>query len=201
MSQALKIQPHALERRRHQRVKVVLFGRFMLENRQEYPCQTIDASPGGLAIYAPVRGRVGERVVIYLEHLGRVEGALVRVFDNGFAVAIQATKRKQDKLANQLTWLANRSELGLPEDRRHVRMLPRQSAVIVKLSDGRELGARIVDISLSGAALSCSDKLPIGTMAMVGENEARVVRHIEGGMAVEFLRPLTDEAFDETVEI
>ena len=32
-----------------------------------------------------------------------------------------ATKRKQDKLANQLTWLANRQILNLPEDRRHDR--------------------------------------------------------------------------------
>ncbi len=201
MTQALKVQPHALERRRHQRVKVVLFGRYMLENRQEFPCQTIDASPGGMALYAPVRGKIGERVVIYLEQLGRVEGLVTRVFDNGFAIALSATKRKQDKLANQLTWLANRHELGLPEDRRHERILPRQSAVMIALPDGREVGARVIDISMSGAALSCSEQVALGTEVTVGEIESRVVRHFEGGIAVEFKRPIVDPALDEMPDI
>src|SRR3954468_16805706 len=102
--QALRENPHTLERRRHQRVRVVLLGRYMLENRQEFACQTVDMSPGGLALLAPVQGALGERVVIYLEHLGRVEGKIVRDFERGFAVALLATKRKQDKLASQLTW-------------------------------------------------------------------------------------------------
>ena len=36
--------------RRHQRVKVALLGRYMLSDRQEYPCQTIDVSPGGALV-------------------------------------------------------------------------------------------------------------------------------------------------------
>ena len=40
-------------------------------------------------------------------------------------MTIAATPRKRDKLAAQLTWLANRSTLGLPEDRRHDRIVPR----------------------------------------------------------------------------
>ena len=40
-------------------------------------------------------------------------------------MTISATPRKRDKLAAQLTWLANRHILGLPEDRRHGRIAPR----------------------------------------------------------------------------
>src|ERR1700761_3695686 len=113
------------DRRRHQRVKVHLLGRYMLSDRREFPCQVINMSPGGLAMYAPGIGTVGERVIAYLDHIGRVEGKITRLIDNGFAMTVSATPRKRDKLAAQLTWLANRQILNLPEDRRHDRIVPR----------------------------------------------------------------------------
>ena len=95
--------PHAasrpLERRRHNRVPVSLLGRYMLASRQEYPCQTVDLSPGGGLVVAPVRGAIGERVIVYLEHIGRVEGEITRHTPHGFAFSIAAAMRKRDKIA------------------------------------------------------------------------------------------------------
>ncbi len=62
------------DRRRFSRVEINVLGRFMLENRREYPCQVINMSPGSAALISPVIGEVGERVVAYLDHIGRVEG-------------------------------------------------------------------------------------------------------------------------------
>jgi hypothetical protein len=90
----------------------------MLADRREYPCQITDMSPGGMALIAPVSANPGERVIAYVDHLGRLEGTIARNFNNGFAMTIGATSRKRDKLAAQLTWLANRHILNLPEDRR-----------------------------------------------------------------------------------
>src|ERR1700748_2175472 len=118
-------QPVAEERRRFQRVKVHLLGRYMLADRREFPCQVINMSPGGLAMLAPGIGNVGERGVAYLDHTARVEGKITRLLDNGFAMTVGATPRKREKLAAQLTWLANRQILNLPEDRRHARFTPR----------------------------------------------------------------------------
>jgi IS4 transposase len=42
-------EPAPLERRRHQRVKVRLAGRFMRSDRLEFDCESVDASPGGIA--------------------------------------------------------------------------------------------------------------------------------------------------------
>ena len=126
---ALKPLPIAQERRRHQRVKISVLGALhLLENRREYPCQAVNMSPGGIALVAPVVGNPGERVVAYLDHIGRVEGQIVRHLQNGFAMTVSATVRKREKLAAQLTWLANRHSLNLPEDRRHERILPRTPA-------------------------------------------------------------------------
>lgn len=180
---------------------MVLLGRFMLENRDEYPCQTMNMSPGGVAMLAPVKGRAGERVAIYLEHLGRLEGQVARVFDLGFAVQLNATRRKRDKLADQLTWLANRYELGLAEDRRHARIVPRQTGSILRLPDGREIGVRIIDISLSGAAISSAAQPPLGTAISLGRQAAKVVRSFDGGVAVEFMRPLDIAGFDESIRL
>jgi c-di-GMP-binding flagellar brake protein YcgR len=174
------------ERRRFQRVRVNVLGRFMLENRTEYPCQVADMSPGGAALMAPVQGRVGERVVAYIDHIGRIEGEITRLFDGGFAMTVNATARKRDKLAAQLTWLANRHVLNLPEDRRHERIVPKQPFSNVVLPDGREIRAKIIDVSLSGAALQLDHKPPVGTSITVGRMRARIVRHLEEGVAVEF---------------
>ena len=70
--------PHAQERRRHQRVRVNLLGRYMLADRREFPCQVVNMSPGGIALIAPVCGNVGDRVIAYVDHLGRLEGKIAR---------------------------------------------------------------------------------------------------------------------------
>lgn len=191
--------PHSEERRRFQRVRVNLLGRYMLSDRREFPCQVTDMSPGGMALIAPVSGRPGERVVAYVDHIGRVEGTLVRAYPNGFAMTIAATPRKRDKLAAQLTWLANRHILGLPEDRRHGRMVPRNPRAVMTLPDGKTLICRIIDMSLSGAAIACEARPAIGALVGIGRTQARVVRHREDGIGLEFIRLQNPDLLEESL--
>src|SRR5712664_556194 len=140
------VLPLSQERRRFQRVRVNLLGRYMLADRREFPCQVTDMSPGGMALIAPVAGQVGERVIAYVDHVGRLEGVVARPLPNGFAMTIAATLRKRDKLAAQLTWLANRHILGLPEDRRHDRIIPKNPRTTMIMPDGKALICRIIDM-------------------------------------------------------
>src|SRR3954447_16206247 len=197
----LVILPLAQERRRHQRVKVNLLGRFMLADRHEYPCQVIDMSPGGMAVVAPVVGQPGERVIAYVDHLGRLEGKVARLIENGFAMTISATVRKRDILAAQLTWLANRQILNLPEDRRHGRFTPKNPAARLILPNGNNMACRVIDVSASGAAISIAPDLrpTVGTMLTVGKTQGRVVRHIENGFAIEFTRLQHSDFIEENV--
>ena len=68
------IVPLSDERRRFQRVRVNLLGRYMLPDRREFPCQVTDMSPGGMALVAPVAAELRERVIAYVDHIGRLEG-------------------------------------------------------------------------------------------------------------------------------
>ena len=182
--------PLAEERRRHQRVKVDLLGRYMLADRREYPCQVINMSPGGIAMVAPVVGNPGDRVIAYVDHLGRLEGKIARLIDNGFAMTVEATLRKRDKLAAQLTWLANQHMLNLPEDRRHGRFIPKKAMARLILPNGNNVACRIIDVSELGAAIAISPELrpTIGSMVTIGKTLGRAVRHIDEGFAVEFTR-------------
>jgi len=196
-----RIVPRSEERRRHQRVKVNLLGRYMLADRREYPCQVIDMSPGGMAIAAPVVGAPGERVIAYVDHLGRLEGKIARLIDNGFAMTISATSRKRDKLAAQLTWLANRQILNLPEDRRHGRFTPRNGMGRLILPNGTNVTCRVIDVSASGAAISIAPDLrpAIGAAVTIGKTTGRVVRHIEDGFAIEFTRLQHPDSIEDNV--
>jgi len=172
---------------RFQRVKVSVLGRYMLADRREFPCQVLAMSPGDAMVVAPVAGSVGERVIAYLDHLGRIEGSIKELADGGFLMELLASSRKRDKMAAQLTWLANKDVLGLPEDRRHERVVPDNRHSTVVLDDGRRYNCKIIDISLSGAAIELAVRPAMGTPVTLGRMRARVIRHFPDGVAVEFV--------------
>ena len=175
------------DRRRHRRARVSVFGRFMREDKQEYPCQVVNMSAGGMAIIAPVSVKDGERIVAYLDNLGRIEGIVVRSFEGGFAVHILASLYKRERIANLLTWLINQKSLGLGEERKHERIVPRINASKLIMPNGDVHNCRVIDVSLSGASVACTVKPPLGTMVILGRMRGRVVRHHELGIALQFI--------------
>jgi hypothetical protein len=183
---AIDATPSRAERRTFQRVRVKVYGRFMLEDRSEHPCQVIDMSPGNVSFRADRSGALGERVIAYLDHIGRVEGVVTRTLDDGFAMTLVASDRKREKLAAQLTWLANKHELDLPEDRRHERVTPANPMTVMQMSDGRQYRCRIIDLSLSGAAVETEVRPALGVQVMLGTMRGQVVRHFDDGIAIEF---------------
>ncbi len=180
--------------RTFQRVSVNMTGRLMLASREEYPCTATEMSPGDVVISCIGMPAMGERVIAYIDHIGRLEGEVLQVTDTGFAMSITATDRRREKLAAQLTWLANRHELGLPEDRRHDRLAPRVTRAELSLEDGTRYPCRLVDLSLSGAAVDIDVRPPVGTTVMLNDMRGRIVRHFAEGVAIEFAHVQTRES-------
>jgi len=175
------------DRRRHKRISVTLLGRFMRESKEEHSCKLVDVSAGGASITSPVTVPVGERIVAYFDHIGGIEGVVVREFDGGFAIKIIATRHKREKLAAQLTWLANRGELGQDDGRRHERIAPSKGESSLQLAEGITLSCRVLDVSISGASIATPARPEIGTEVVLGKLRARVMRHHPQGFGVQFL--------------
>jgi PilZ domain len=189
--------PASVERRRFQRVRLDLEGRYMLVDGQEYSCRVANMSPGGVALMAAIRGRIGERVVAYVDHIGRIEGIIARDLRDGFALSITSSKHKREKFAAQLTWLANRHLL--PEQRRHPRIPPRHSSAQLIFPNGVHVTCRVIDISQSGAGIASNQRPTLGSLVTVGKTAARVARYIDDGFAVEFIRLQHPDSLEENV--
>lgn len=95
------------DKRRAKRHQVSLAGRYLLADRTEWVCQTVDMSPTGVLLRAQARPYPGQIVVVYLSAFGRIEGSVARLKPDGFALSIQATDRKREQLAVCLEKLAN----------------------------------------------------------------------------------------------
>jgi hypothetical protein len=188
------------ERRRYQRVQLSLLGRCMFPDQRECPCQVLEISPGDASIVSPFCSEIGERVIAYVDNIGRVEGVILEKTEQGFVMSISASQRKRDKLADTLTWLANRNVLSLDEDRRHLRRAPKRSETTIVLSDGSSHTVRVIDMSLSGAAISTNLRPPIGSPVRLGRLGARIVRHFDDGIGIEFMRLMSDTAIEQAIE-
>lgn len=177
------------DRRHYKRFAIPLLGRFMRANKQEYPCKLNDVSLGGLSAMAPVAVDMDERIVAYFDHLGGLEGRVVRQFEGGFAIALSATQHKREKLAAQIMWLINRHELKGAEERRHERIQAANSMQLssLRLAEGIVIQTRVIDVSLSGASLATEARPPLGSDVQLGKLRARVARHHEQGIGVQFV--------------
>ncbi|MCY6380398.1 PilZ domain-containing protein [Hoeflea prorocentri] len=183
-AQSIAMEPD--EDTAYQNVVVNLHGRLMCADFTEYECVAVEMSPGEVQFKCAALPRLEERIVSYIDHIGRIEGKVTELLDDGFRMAVSAPDRKRQKLAAQLTWFANRNELGLPEDRRHERIVPRNPNAEIRLADGDTYPCRIVDLSMSGAALELEIRPEMGTQVILGTMRARVVRHFDDGIAIEF---------------
>jgi hypothetical protein len=174
------------ERRRFRRMPVRVSGRLLDTFGREHDCRTEDISPGDVRIAAATLPTVGERVVIYLEGIGRVSGKVARTCGEGeVAVIFDFTAHKREKMAEQLTLLVNRN-LGIDEP---VRPTLRRGAQHIKLEfeTGETYEGEVVDFSLAGITIKTKRPPPlIGVWVRVGTVYGRVARLIEGGFAIDF---------------
>ncbi len=177
-----------LDGERFRTVPLSLSGRFMRSSKNEYPCKLNEASVQHMRLDSPVLVTPDEKIVVYLDHLGGLEGEVTKPVNGGFHLRLNITTRKREKLAAQLTWLINRAELSGLEARRHDRVSIANKTIALRFADGQAVECTLLDISLSGASLETSVKPAIGTEVLVGKQNAIVRRHHEQGIGVEFVQ-------------
>src|SRR5262245_47305408 len=175
------------ERRRFRRLPIEVSGRMLDTIGREHDCRTADISPGDIRIAAPILPTVGERVVIYLDGIGRVSGKVARKCGEGeVAVIFDFSAHKREKLAEQLTLAINR-DLGIEEPAH--RAITRETARTIRIEHeaGDAYEGEVVDFSLTGVTIHTRRMAPpIGAWVRIGGVYGRVARMIEGGFAVDF---------------
>jgi hypothetical protein len=169
----------------------ILLGRFMLPDLSEHPCQVSQLSIDGAVFGASFLPPPGLTIVAYIDGIGRVEGRCEGPVGSGFAVRFSHSGSRRSRFEKRLKWLSE-AKAGHPdtEQRRTTRDEPKQNVSQIALSDGRSYACEVVDISLTGAAVKTDIMPTLGTQVMLGKMRGRVVRHIEHGVAIEFVRPM-----------
>jgi hypothetical protein len=177
----------AADRRRHRRVQWAVRVRGLTGEGEEFTCTTVDVCAGGLRINLARPLSKGENLVLYIDGIGRVEGIVARVLNEiGYAVQFNVPPRKRDKIADQLTWLINKDQLGLSDEREAERR-PGGGQVIAIYGKGMSIACAVADVSIFGVALKTAGPRPmIGDRVQIGERAGTCVRYIEGGFAVDF---------------
>jgi len=163
----------------------------MAEDGSEHTCTVRDISLGGLAILSDRLVTPGERIIIYLDDLGRFEGPVVRTFDGGFAIETSLSGPRRDRVAERLDAIARGEKDRAVTRRAFARHSPAEAGLeegsMLMLADGSSRPCRIIDMSLGGAQVALEERPPIGTGVSIGRMKGRIVRHTEEGVGIQFL--------------
>ena len=168
----------------------ILFGRFMLPDMTEHPCQVIDIGADGAVFKSATVPAEGSAIVAYLEELGRVEVTSGPAVPDGFAVSYSMKGPRLERLQQRIDWLKQKSQGGAPENRRHIRYEPAEKNSQIAMPDGRVYQCEVMDISVSGAAIKTEVMPSVGTYIMLGKMRGRVVRYLDVGVGIEFVKQL-----------
>lgn len=156
----------------------------MLADRREFACVVIDVAEGGIALSGPEAASIGEPVIVYIDQLGRVQGNAVRHVEDGFAIALTGTTAALQRYAERLRRIRDADRGSPAEKRREVRVDAADLTTLIALPGGGI--CEIIDLSLSGADLKINPRPPVGELLMLGHLRARVMRHSDQGVGVQF---------------
>lgn len=169
----------------------VLFGRFMLPDMSEHPCQVSDLSIEGAVFVTENPPPPGLPLVAYIDALGRVVGVSDHPVQGGFRVNFTVAGSGRDRLATRLQQLYMKEpQADTAEPRRAHRFEPASTSSQLSLPDGRVYACEVLDISLTGASVKTDVVPTLGSYVMLGKMRGRIVRYTDHGIAVEFVKPL-----------
>jgi hypothetical protein len=176
-------------------VKIIVGGNYTLPNWYDpqgkprtFACRTTRVSPFRMMVEVPVVGKVGDRLTSYFRDFGKFEGRIGDTMAGGFLVELEMTKPLREKFATKLTWLEQKQKNPAIRDvRKEARIIPESPHSTLALMDGSIHACFIIDMSISGTAVSAQVQPPIGMPLAVGACIGRVVRHLPDGFAVKFV--------------
>ena len=173
------------ERRRYPRLPLDDLGRYLLASGQEFACRARDVSLVGLALSGPLAGRSGERVVAYLDRLGRVEGVLMRVTRSMFAIQFAGGEARQRRLRRRLVDIFQ-DEMAIFTGEARSASDPTAPRVVVVRAPCGDLCGELIAISFEAAEVAMEGPPAVGSPVRLLGRLGFVARQQPGEVLIEF---------------
>jgi len=188
------------EHSRFKPVRVDLPGRlFVPSESQEVRCTIANLSAGSAEVDCEIVPAVQTQVVLYVDGFGRFEGSIVPRQGSGFIVEFHCTPLKRERIAEQLTLFLNKSLVDGSVLRRQDRA-PTKGFTRYTRADGQVVRCEVLDLSTGGVSLKTDVRPPVGEYVLIGQMAARVARHHERGIGVEFVGSAADRTSPERIQ-
>jgi hypothetical protein len=153
-----------------------------------FACRTTRVSPFRMLVDVPVVGKVGDRLTSYFQDFGKFEASISEARPGSVLLELEMSRSMREKLSTKLTWLEGKlQDPAIRDARKNARIIPASPHSTLTLADGTIHGCFIIDMSVSGVAVSAQLQPEIGTPLAVGSCIGRVVRLLPDGFAVKFV--------------
>jgi hypothetical protein len=157
-------------------VNIAVSGRYSLPNwldpqgkPRSFACRTTRVSPFHMIVSVPVVGKRGDRLTTYFGDFGKLDGYISDTMAGSFLLDLAISHADREKLSNRLTWLEKKQQDPQVRDlRRQARVIPENPHSTLTFADGTTRGCFVIDMSVSGAAVSAEVQPGIGTPLAVG---------------------------------
>ena len=176
-------------------VSIIVGGNYVLPNWYDsqgklrtFACRTSRVSPFRMVVDVPVVGKVGDRLTSFFPDFGTFDGLISDTKAGSFLLELEMTRSIRENFANKLSWLEKKlKEPGISDLRKDARIIPANPHSSLTLSDGTTHECFVIDMSISGVAVSAQVQPQIGMPLAVGACVGRVVRLLPDGFAVKFV--------------
>jgi hypothetical protein len=188
-------------------VQVALDGQYTLPNWYDpqgrlrtFACRTNRVSPYRMIIDVPVVGKVGDHLTSYFRDFGKLDGHISDTRSGSFLLELDVTYATRRRIADKLVWLEQKQKDpgNVIDLRKSHRIIPAKSHTTLTLADGAVHECFIIDMSVTGVAVSSEVQLAVGTPLAIGACVGRIIRVFPSGFAVRFIekqRPYDLERF------
>jgi len=167
----------------------------------QFPATILKISPGDLTFQSEINSHKNDRVAIHCDHIPSLTGKIINCHNQHFKLALTLTKRERLTLVEQLFITMNKEYSANILNRRRS---PRQDMGARNqrcyFEQGGFFDAKLIDISVSGAALESRRKPSIGTELLLDQRQATVIRHTLGGFAVVFKEETNNQYRDKSLD-
>lgn len=176
------------DKRRDERFATALAGRlFVAAEDSVIACRIVNLSAGGVGLECDEPPPLNAFVVLYIDGFGRFDCVVSRYVEGELGLRFVCKQDKRLRLMEKLTSYVQSGVTGTTRLRANPRWRSNVDSHFTQ-ANGVTTPCQLVDFSLCGISLRTDVKPAIGEMIRVGHTQGRVVRHLDGGMAVQFIQ-------------